>query len=441
MTGPNKTRGPFGIDNSESNDTQRRYTCSSSSIVSDLYFPARRSPVSRARILYGLMSDHRAHQMTNDSPDSTVRASGLIVTLETGPHSDQESGNMSHHTDVYNTDERYARQRILPMIGPEGQARIASSRVTILGIGALGTHAADTLVRAGVGFIRLVDRDVPELSNLQRQVLFDTNDVEQGIPKAAAAAARLESVNPEIEIEHVVADINPTNIEGFIQDVDLVVDGSDNFELRYLLNDAAVKLDRPWIYGGAISTHGMTMSIRPGITPCLRCVFPESPAPGDAPTCDTAGVLGPVVSLVSAIQSAEAIKYLSGDLESLNTSLLMIDIWDLSFRQVALGEPNPDCPACGHHKYEFLDRRSPRQTTDLCGSDSIQIMIDPAPRISLDHLAARLREAGSVSHNAYLLRFEVDGYQLTVFPDGRAIVKGTTDPAEARSIYARYVGM
>ncbi|MEX2426372.1 MAG: ThiF family adenylyltransferase, partial [Thermomicrobiaceae bacterium] len=217
--------------------------------------------------------------------------------------------------------------------------------------------------------------------------------------------------------------------------------GSDNFELRYLLNDAAVKHEKPWVYGGVISTHGMSMTIRPGVTPCLRCVFPESPAPGDAPTCDTAGVLGPAVSLVASIQSAEAIKLLTRNEDALNQSLIMMDIWELSFRTVGLGERNPDCPACGLRTFEFLDRQSPRQTTDLCGSDAIQIMIDPAPSITLSNLAERLESVGSVSYNAYLLRFQSDGYQLTVFPDGRAIVKGTTDPSEARAIYSRYVGM
>lgn len=348
---------------------------------------------------------------------------------------------MSNQTSVHNADARYARQRILPVIGQGGQDRLLSARVTILGVGALGTHVADSLARAGVGYLRLVDRDLPELSNLQRQVLFDTEDVQQGIPKAVAAANRVSAVNPEIEIDPVVTDINPTNIEALIRDVDLVIDGSDNFELRYLLNDAAVKHRTPWIYGGVISTHGMSMTIRPGETACLRCVFPESPAPGDAPTCDTAGVLGPAVAMVAAIESAEAIKFLTGDRESLSASLTMIDIWELTFRQVSLGEKKPDCPACGKQQFDFLDRQAPRQTTDLCGTDSIQIMIDPAPRISLIDLAQRLQEAGSVSHNAYLLRFQVNGYQMTVFPDGRAIVKGTTDPAEARSVYARYVGM
>ena len=348
---------------------------------------------------------------------------------------------MSQQFEPHQSDHRYARQRILPMIGPDGQNQIQRGRVAILGIGALGTHAADALTRAGVGFIRLVDRDVPELSNLQRQVLFDTGDVENGIPKAAAAAERLRSVNPEIQIEPVVTDINPTNIERLINDVDLVIDGSDNFELRYLLNDAAVKLNKPWLYGGVISTHGMSMLVRPGVSPCLRCIFPDAPAPGDAPTCDTAGVLGPAVAMVAAIQSSEAIKFLSGRIDALNDALTMLDIWEMTFRQVDLGDRDPNCPACGKNQYDFLDRQAPRQTTDLCGSDSIQIMIDPAPTLSLGDLADRLREAGSVSHNNYLLRFTTNGYQLTVFPDGRAIIKGTTDPAEARSIYSRYIGM
>jgi molybdopterin-synthase adenylyltransferase len=339
------------------------------------------------------------------------------------------------------TDTRYVRQRIIPAIGSTGQEKLFASRVTVLGVGALGSHAADMLVRAGVGFIRLVDRDVPELSNLQRQVLFDSADVEEGIPKAIAAARRLARVNPEVWIEPIVADINATNIGSLIQDVDLVVDGSDNYELRYLLNDASAKHGTPWIYGGVISTHGMTMTIRPGATPCLRCVFAQSPAPGDAPTCDTAGVLGPAVGLVASIQSAEAIKLLTGNTESLNRSLLMVDVWDLSFRSVVLGDPDPDCPTCGRHEFEFLDREAPRQATELCGSDSIQIMMQPAPTLSLENLARRLSSIGSVAHNEYLLRFQANGYLLTVFPDGRAIVKGTTDPAEARAVYARYVGM
>lgn len=348
---------------------------------------------------------------------------------------------MSDQNQIDDQYARYARQRILGVIGQDGQDRILNSRVAILGVGALGTHNADTLARAGVGFIRLIDRDLPELSNLQRQVLFDADDVAHGVPKAAAAAQRLKAINPDIEIEPVVTDINPTNIEKLIGDVDLVIDGSDNFELRYLLNDAAVKLGKPWIYGGVISTNGMSMTIRPGVSPCLRCVFPESPAPGDAPTCDTAGVLGSAVAMVASLQSTEAIKYMVGDHESLSEALTMIDLWEMSFRQVSLGDRDPSCPCCGKHDFAFLDRQGPRQTTDLCGSDSVQVMIDPAPRVSLESLAKRLQDAGEVSYNAYLLRFQVNGYQITVFPDGRAIIKGTTDPVEARSLYARYVGM
>jgi molybdopterin-synthase adenylyltransferase len=339
------------------------------------------------------------------------------------------------------TTQRYARQRILPAIGNEGQERLRNSRAAVLGIGALGTHIADSLVRAGVGFVRIVDRDVPELSNLQRQILFTTEDVTEGVPKAIAAARMLEQVNPEIEIEPLVQDINPTNIESFIKDVDLVLDGSDNFELRYLLNDAAVKHGKPWIYGGVIGTHGMTMTIVPGATPCLRCIFPDAPAPGDAPTCDTAGVLGPAVSVVAGLQASEAVKFLSGNHDDLNRTLTMIDVWQFSFRSIDLNGRDPDCPTCGHRYYEFLDRAAPRQTTELCGSDSIQIVVHPAPEISLDRLAERLSHSGTVAHNAYLLRFSTNGYQLTVFPDGRAIVKGTTDAAEARSVYSRFVGM
>jgi molybdopterin-synthase adenylyltransferase len=336
---------------------------------------------------------------------------------------------------------RYARQVIFAGIGHEGQERLSNGRVTILGIGALGTHVADSLVRSGVGFVRLVDRDVPDLSNLQRQVLFDSDDVEGGLPKAVVAANRLGRINPDVEIEPVVADVNQFNIEGLITDVDLVIDGSDNFELRYLLNDAAIKHGKPWSYGGAISGHGMSMTIRPGDTPCLRCIFPDPPMPGEAPTCDTAGVLAPVVAIVAAIQTAEALKWLSGNREQVSRKMTMVDVWDLGFRQVELDGPEPDCPACGQRVFVFLDRDAPRQTTELCGADAIQVSIYPPAEISFEALADRLRTAGTVDYNRYLLRFQTNGYMLTVFPDGRAIVKGTVDPAEARSVYSRFVGM
>lgn len=339
------------------------------------------------------------------------------------------------------TAVRYARQTVFQEIGPEGQERLRQSRVCVVGVGALGTHVADALARAGIGFLRLVDRDLPEITNLQRQVLFDEADVEAGEPKAIAAAARLARINGGIDLDPRVLDVNQTNVEGLITDVDFVIDGSDNFELRYLLNDACVKLGKPWIYAGVIGSYGMTMTIRPGITPCLRCVFPDSPAPGDSPTCETAGVIGPAVALIAAVEAAEALKLAIGADEALNTDLLALDAWNLSFDRIPLGAPNPDCPACARRDFGFLERATPSQTTSLCGRDAVQVLMQPPARISLPQLAERLKPLGRVGVNAYLLRFAAGEHELTVFPDGRAIVKGTTDPAEARSLYARYIGM
>jgi len=337
--------------------------------------------------------------------------------------------------------ERYARQTIYPAIGQPGQAKLGASRVCLIGCGALGTHIADTLVRAGIGFLRIVDRDVPVQSNLQRQSLFDEQDVVDGIPKAIAATRRLSAANSEVTIDARVVDVTSANIESLVTDVDFVVDGSDNFEVRYLINDACVKLNKPWVYGGVIGSYGMTMTIRPGVTPCLRCIFPEAPAPGDAPTCDTAGVIGPAVTVIAGIQSAEAIKLAVDDIGALNRDLLAIDVWNIGIDQLALDAPRADCPTCGMHDFAFLERSTSSQTTELCGRDAIQVSVNPPVALSLATLADRLRAAGTVAFNSYLLRCQVDSYELTVFPDGRAIVKGTTDPAVARSVYARYIGM
>ncbi len=337
--------------------------------------------------------------------------------------------------------ERYARQTIFPAIGEAGQNRLSSTRVCLIGCGALGTHIADTLVRAGFGFVRIVDRDVPVQSNLQRQCLFDEQDVIDGIPKVIAAARRLSAVNSDVTIEPHVLDVNATNIEPLVADVDFVVDGSDNFEIRYLINDVCVKLNKPWVYGGVIGSYGMTMTIRPGVTPCLRCVFPDAPGPGEAPTCDTAGVIGPAVAVVAGMQSAEAMKLAVGAIGELNTNLLAIDVWNLSVDQIPLGAPSPDCPTCGHHEFTFLEQSAPSQTTDLCGRDAVQVSVFPPAQLSLATMAERLKAVGQVAFNDYLLRCNVDNYELTVFPDGRAIIKGTTDPSVARSVYARYIGM
>jgi len=335
---------------------------------------------------------------------------------------------------------RYHRQVLLPTIGPRGQERLRRGRVCILGIGALGSHAAQLLARAGIGFLRLVDRDVVEWTNLQRQVLYEESDVETGLPKAIAAARALARMNRQVTVEPLVQDVDAASIRALIEDVDVVIDGSDNFELRYLLNDAALELGKPWVYGGAIGTIGSTLTVVPGETACLRCLFPDPPPPGIAPTCDTAGVLGPAAAFVGALQASEAIKLLVGDRAACNRSLLTIDLWSLEIARIPL-ERRADCPACGRGERTFLRTQRSSHTVQLCGRDAVQVSIFPRAELDLDELAARFSPLGTVHHNPYLIRFTVDGYELTVFRDGRAIVRGTSDPALARALYARYIGM
>ena len=339
--------------------------------------------------------------------------------------------------------ERYARQTILPALGRDGQLKLLNSHVLLVGCGALGSASANLLVRAGIGRLTLVDRDYVELSNLQRQVLFDEADVRDRIPKAAAAAERLRQINRDVTIEGHVADLNVANAERLARGADVIVDGLDNFETRYLLNDVAVKHGIPWVYGGVIGTYGMTMTIRPGSSPCLRCVFPESPPAGSAPTCDTAGVIGPAVETVAAIQAAEVMKLLVGDIGALNTSLLAVDLWNISLDRVPLPAPNPACPACGRREFAFLNGSSgPAQTTSLCGHDAVQVLPKGTQTLDLGELRRRLDVVGETVANRFLIRFRPaeSDHELTVFPDGRAIIKGTTDATEARSLYARYIG-
>jgi adenylyltransferase/sulfurtransferase len=337
---------------------------------------------------------------------------------------------------------RYARQTILPQIGRDGQRHLAETHVLVVGCGALGSASANLLARAGVGRLTLVDRDYVELHNLQRQALYDEADVASHLPKAVAAADKLRRANGQIAIESIVEDVDPTAIERLVTGVDLVVDGLDNFETRYLLNDAAVKHGVPWIYGGVIGSYGLTMTIRPGTTACLRCVFPEPPPAGSAPTCDTAGVLGPAVDLVAAIQAAEALKLAVGAEERLNDGLLSLDPWQLTFERVPLPGPVANCPACGARRFAFLDQPVAAGTSVLCGHEAVQIR----PRSRVEHdlaaLGERLASAGETLANPFLVRFRPTGepYELTIFPDGRTIVKGATDPTEARAVYARYVG-
>ncbi len=338
-------------------------------------------------------------------------------------------------------NERYSRQILYGEIGKSGQEKLLNSRVLLVGCGALGASHAEILARAGVGFLRIVDRDFVEFSNLQRQTLFSENDAKERLPKAVAAKNRIKEINSEIEVEAVVADVNNSNVESFVKDVDLILDGTDNFQIRYLVNDACVKNNKTWIYGAAVSSYGTTMTIIPNETPCLRCIFEEIPNAGSAPTCDTAGVIQPIITSISAVQTTEALKILTGNAEDLHKSLIQIDVWENVWRKIKLNAPDEDCETCGKRNFEFLDAENTDFFTALCGRDAVQIQPQNSGEIDLEQLALKLKNLGEIKLNEYLLRLTVDGYELTVFKDARAIIRGTDDVSMARSIYARYVGV
>lgn len=343
--------------------------------------------------------------------------------------------------------ERYSRQILLPEVGREGQESLLSSAVAVIGCGALGTVVASSLVRAGVGRVKIVDRDYIELNNLQRQILFDEEDIARGLPKAVAAAEKLRRVNSQVRIEPLVADVNPGNVEEIIGDVDLVLDGTDNFETRFLVNDACVKHGIPWVYGAVIATYGMTMVIVPHRTPCFRCFLAEMPTPGSTPTCDTVGVLGPAVSIVASLEVTEGLKLLMGKEKELHGRLIYVDAWAGALERLELEKRGRSCPACDLGQFEFLEAREGSYLTSLCGREAVQINVRGKVKVSFPDLAERLNSVGQVTFNDYMLRFRVDSadsehsYELTVFPDGRTIIKGTTDEALARTLYAKYVGL
>jgi adenylyltransferase/sulfurtransferase len=339
--------------------------------------------------------------------------------------------------------ERYSRQMRFPGLGEAGQKKLLGSRVTLCGCGALGTVLANHLVRAGVGFVRIVDRDFIETHNLQRQVLFDENDVAANLPKAEAAVRKLRAVNSEITIEGVVTDIDRTNILDLCKDADVILDGTDNFEIRYLINDVSVKLGIPWVYGGSIGGHGQTMTILPGQTPCLRCVFEAAPNPGEAGTCETAGVLGPVVSIIASFQAAEAFKILAGQFDRINRELIYVDVWDNTTRRIKIAPllGKVDCPCCGRKKFEWLEGEMGSHTTSLCGRNAVQIAHRSPTRLNFEEMARHLQMMGAaVTFNKFMLKFTAEGFEFTVFPDGRAIIKGTSDIDKARTLYAKYIG-
>jgi molybdopterin/thiamine biosynthesis adenylyltransferase len=336
--------------------------------------------------------------------------------------------------------DRYHRQSLLPFIGPEGQARLAAARVLLVGCGALGGVVADQLVRGGIGYLRIADRDIVELTNLQRQVLFDEADAQGGVPKAAAAARRLAAVNSAVAVEPAVVDVHAGNLPELMAGVDLIVDGTDNAETRYLINDAAVRAGVPWVYGGCVSADGRVMAVRPGVTACLRCVFPDPPAVGELPTCDTAGVLGPAAAVVASLQVIAAFKLILG-VEA--DGLTVLDLWRNRFRMVETGGPRADCPCCGRREFPFLERSVEGGAAHLCGRDAVQVRPVTAGRTDLALLATKLAAAGAVERTPFLLRCRPEGeagITLTVFGDGRTLVGGTVDVGRARSLVSRYLG-
>lgn len=334
------------------------------------------------------------------------------------------------------SQERFSRQIRFAPFGLEGQERLGAATAVIVGCGALGTVQASLLARAGAGSIRLIDRDYVEESNLQRQVLYTEADARQGLPKAEAARRHLIEANSGVRIAAHVSDLNPENADDLLAGADVILDGTDNFETRFLINDYAVREGISWIYGAAVGGYGIAMPVVPGDSACFRCVYPEPPA-GAQPTCETAGVLGPVTSLIGSIQAMEGIKILSGRSESVRRRIFTADLWHGPIRETGMPPRDADCPCCGQREFTWLSGR--RAPVSLCGRNAVQIHELRRP-IDLAELALRLEGLGTIRSNEFALRFTSGGNEITVFPDGRAIIKGTTDVGVARSIYAKYIG-
>ena len=334
-------------------------------------------------------------------------------------------------------NERYSRQVLFPGIGQDGQNRLSAARVAVVGCGATGSGIASLLARSGVGTLRIIDRDYVETSNLQRQSLFDESDAAESLPKAFAAARRIAAFNSEVIVEPHAADLVPGNIEALLAGCQLILDGTDNFETRYLLNDYAVKKSVPWIYAAAVGSYGVTLNVIPGRTSCLACIFPDSPR-GTFETCETAGILNSAVNLVASIAASEALKFLVGTTDRVRETLFSFDVWTNEHAEVAASKPRAECRACGKHEFIHLEGEG-RPHITLCGRNSVQIHERQRP-IDFAQITARLQPLGTVRHNDFVLKFWREPYEMTLFPDGRAIIKGTTDTAVARSFYARYVG-
>jgi molybdopterin-synthase adenylyltransferase len=334
-------------------------------------------------------------------------------------------------------DERYSRQILFRGVGSEGQKRLAMAQIAVVGCGATGSAVASLLARSGVGSIRIIDRDYVEPSNLQRQTLFDESDAKESLPKAIAAARRIAAFNSQIVIEPKVADLTPENAESLLQGVQLILDGTDNFETRYLVNDFAVKQDVPWIYAAAVGSYGTTLNVLPGTTACLACIFPDLPQ-GTFETCETSGILNSAVNLVASVEATEALKLLVGAEDKVRRTLLSFDVWTNERAEIKASQPRSGCRACGQRDFVHLEGEG-RPHITLCGRNSVQIH-ERHRAVDFSEMNERLKPHGTVRHNDFVLKFWRDPYEMTLFPDGRAIIKGTTDPGIARSLYARFVG-
>lgn len=333
--------------------------------------------------------------------------------------------------------ERYSRQILFPGIGLEGQKLLGEAQVAIVGCGATGSAMAGLLARAGVGTLRIIDRDYVEPSNLQRQALFDEADAAESVPKAIAAARKIARLNSAIVVEPHVADLTPGNVADLLSGAQIILDGTDNFETRYLINDFAVQHSLPWIYAAAVGSYCVTLNILPGETACLACVFPDAPK-GTIETCETAGILNSAVTLVASLAVTEAVKLLAGARDKLRRTLLSFDVWESDRAEIDASKPRPGCRACGQRDFAHLAGEG-RPHITLCGRNSVQIHERARP-IDFAEISRRLKPHGPVKHNEFVLKFWREPYEMTLFPDGRAIIKGTTDTAVARSLYARYIG-
>lgn len=337
---------------------------------------------------------------------------------------------------------RYSKQTLLPQIGPKGQEKISNPSIAIVGIGALGSVSANLLARAGVGRIRLIDRDFLELQNLQRQVLYDEDDLKESLPKAVAAKRKLEKINSEINIEAEPSDLNAETIEGLLGGIDLIIDGTDNFETRFLVNDFSLKKRIPWIYGAAVGTEGLTYVILPGQGPCLRCLFEDSPGAGEFKTCDTTGILAPIAHWVASFQAIEALKLMASGPAEVDRRLWKADLWKKEFKSFDVSHLfTGPCSGCQEGEYPYLEKERGSRTVSLCGRNAVQIYQDQKNPIDFQNLAQKLSTFGAVQYNEYLLKASIDPFEITVFSNGRAIIQGTQDAGQAKSVYSKYIGV